>query len=497
MGVRRRRVRASQGRPAAMNNSPSTVNAPDAVRATAGRWHPWIVAVIGMFSLMMSNGLTATGITALDPALLGEFGWARADFKLRDALTFWVAGLLAPVAGLLVDRYNPKYLLMAGMLFLTTGYVAYSMIGNGGAQPLVEAIVVLLMLVYGTLGWVVLRSWVPSVPPMLAGAIVVGAMLLAGGAYATFWMGSAIKQVYVIHLLFALAVASSGGAVIIVLVSSWFVRHRGLALGIALVGTSLGSAVLPTLSAWLIEDHGWRGAFTREALLPLLLLIAVALLIRGLPRHAGVAAVGQADARVDLKGHGMTFRAATRTVTFWAICVSGFLTYFAIFGFVQHLVLHMTRGLGFPLKSAATALMVFSLVAMIAKLLSGAVADRINRHVVFRACLLIMLVGLIGLSTMRADLLFATVVVIGVGWGGLFTLYSMLAVTNFGLKEIGRINGVINLFETFGVGCGSWVVGLLYDRSGSYQGAFLMITAAVAIGFLLATRIRNEVDRAA
>ena len=85
--------------------------------------------------------------------------------------------------------------------------------------------------------------------------------------------------------------------------------------------------------------------------------------------------------------------------------------------------------------------------------------------------------------------------VIGVGWGGLFTLYSMLAVSNFGLREIGRINGVINLFETFGVGCGSWVVGLLYDRSGSYQGAFLMLTAAVAIGFLLATRIRNEVER--
>jgi sugar phosphate permease len=464
--------------------------------AAVGGWHPWVVAIVGMFSLMMSNGLTATGITALDPALLAEFGWARADFKLRDALTFWIAGLLAPVVGLLVDRYNPKYLLMAGMLFLATGYVGYGTIANGGPQLLVESIFVMVLLTYGALAWVVLRSWVPALPPAFAAALIAAATALAAWGYATHWVGSALKQVYVIHLLFALAVAGSGGAVIIVLVSSWFVRHRGLALGIALVGTSLGSAVLPGLSAWLIEDHGWRGAFRREALLPLLLFAVILLLIRGLPRHAGVSAVGQADGRVDLKEHGMTFRAATRTVTFWAICLSGFLTYFAIFGFVQHLVLHMTRGLGFTLKEAASALLLFSLVAMSAKLLSGAVADRVNRHTVFRACLIVMFAGLVGLSTMRADLLFGTVVVIGAGWGGLFTLYSMLAVSNFGLREIGRINGVINLFETFGVGCGSWVVGLLYDRSGSYQGAFLMITAAVAIGFLLATRIRNEVDGA-
>jgi sugar phosphate permease len=282
--------------------------------------------------------------------------------------------------------------------------------------------------------------------------------------------------------------------VVIFLVSSWFVRHRGLAIGIALVGTSMGSAILPYFNPDLIAAYGWRQSYVINAVMPVVLLLFVLLFIKGTPRHAGMSALGQSDAIGDLKQHGLTYSQAVRTKTFWMIAVSGFLTYFAIFSFVQHAVLHANKGFGMPLKEAGFLMFTFSLVAMASKLLSGVVADIIDRHKVFTGCFVIMLVGVIGLATMRQEWLLPSAITIAVGWGGLFTLYNMLAVNNFGLREIGRINGTVSLLESVGAGLGSWVTGLLFDAYGSYQVAFVMLAVMVSIALVLSTQIRSEVD---
>ena len=104
-----------------------------------------------------------------------------------------------------------------------------------------------------------------------------------------------------------------------------------------------------------------------------------------------------------------------------------------------------------------------------------------------------MLVGVAGLATLRRDLVLPAIAVVGLGWGGLFTLYNMLAVNNFGLRAAGKIGGVISLMESMGGGLGIWLTGVLYDRSASYQSAFLLILGLVATGLLLGTQIRSEV----
>jgi predicted MFS family arabinose efflux permease len=70
----------------------------------------------------------------------------------------------------------------------------------------------------------------------------------------------------------------------------------------------------------------------------------------------------------------------------------------------------------------------------------------------------------------------------------------MLAVNNFGLREIGRINGSISLMESIGVGLGSWVTGLLFDRYGSYQVPFTVLAVAIVVALLVGLLIRSEVD---
>jgi sugar phosphate permease len=477
----------------------TTTNAAPAAPATTLRepgLYPWLIAFTGMLTLFVSNGMTATGITIFDPALLQEFGWGRGDFKFRDTLNLVVAGLVAPVAGILIDRVNPKYLMMTGFALLTLGYVGYSVIANGGPVLVIEIIAVVTI---GGLCYFIhlaLRQWFGWTTRAAVGV----ATLLALGSlafYSQTWMGQALKQVYMIHLLFALVLSTSGSMVVIFLISSWFVRHRGLAIGIALVGTSLGSAILPYFNPDLIAAYGWRQSYVINAVMPVVLLLFVLLFIKGTPRHAGMTALGQSDAIGDLKQHGLTYREAIRTRTFWMIAVSGFLTYFAIFAFVQHAVLHANVGFGMPLKEAGKLMGVFSLVAMASKLLSGVVADIIDRHKVFTACFAIMLIGTIALASMKREWLFPAAIIIAMGWGGLFTLYNMLAVNNFGLREIGRINGTVSLLESVGAGLGSWVTGLLFDVYGSYQVAFTALAVTVAIALVLSTQIRSEVDERA
>ena len=463
----------------------------------APSWYPWLVAVVGMLTLFLSNGMTATGVTIFDSALLDEFGWERGPFKFTDTIKFVLTALMAPFVGILIDKVNPRWLLMTGCALLTLGYLGYAALLNGAAPP-----VILLIATLGAFGLaavlvVALGSLLPQLGRTPAIAVAAALALAFLWKFYGAWSGDALRQLYAIHMLFALALSAAGSMTVIFLVSSWFVKHRGLAIGIALIGTSLGSAVFPLVNPPLIEAFGWRQAFTWNAAMPVVLLVLVALAIKGTPAQAGWRAVGQSAAVADLKQHGLTFKEALRTRTFWAIAVSGFLAYYSIFSFVQHFVLHLNKGFAYTLADAGKMMFVFSLVAMTAKFAIGWLADHIDRHKVFTACQVIMLVGMIGLASMERGWVVASAVVIGLGWGGLFTLYNMLAVNNFGLREIGRINGSISLMESVGVGLGSWVTGLLFDRYGSYQVPFTVLAVAIVVALLVGLLIRSEVDERA
>jgi sugar phosphate permease len=447
-----------------------------------------------MLTLFLSNGMTATGVTIFDSALLDEFGWDRGPFKFTDTIKFVLTALMAPFVGILIDKVNPRWLLMTGCALLTLGYLGYAALLNGAAPP-----VILLIATLGAFGLaavlvIALGSLLPQLGRTPAIAVAAALALVFLWKFYGAWSGDALRQLYAIHMLFALALSAAGSMTVIFLVSSWFVKHRGLAIGIALIGTSLGSAVFPLVNPPLIEAFGWRQAFTWNAAMPVVLLVLVAIAIKGTPAQAGYRAVGQSAAVADLKQHGLTFKQALRTRTFWAIAVSGFLAYYSIFSFVQHFVLHLNKGFAYTLADAGKMMFLFSLVAMTAKFAIGWLADHIDRHKVFTACQVIMLVGMIGLASMEREWVVASAVIIGLGWGGLFTLYNMLAVNNFGLREIGRINGSISLMESIGVGLGSWVTGLLFDRYGSYQVPFTVLAVAIVVALLVGLLIRSEVD---
>jgi sugar phosphate permease len=384
--------------------------------------------------LMITNGMTTTGITAFDEAILKEFGWKRGDFKFRDLITLLTAGVLAPFAGYLIDRIGTRKLLLFGAALLALLYYAYGKI-------------------------------------------------------------SSLTELYLIHAGFGLVLVCAGLNVAVVTVSQWFVRARGTAIGIALVGSSLGGVVFPPLILSLLPAHGWRGGFALVALASVGLLVLGFFIMRT-PKELGLAPLGAGEA-ADGKASAaspddVTYAEALRTVSFWALTCVAMASFYSILALALHLFLHM-RGLGFDPKTAGAAMGLLFGLGLISKFLFGLLSDMLNPRAVFIGNVAIMLVGLICMATQSRDLLWPGIAITGFGWGGLYTLIQYQAVNNFGVSHTGKILGTITMLDAIAGGLGIWLTGVMFDKFGNYDNAFYVFVALLALALVASTQVRREI----
>ncbi|WP_166425592.1 MFS transporter [Paraglaciecola sp. 20A4] len=400
--------------------------------------HPmhWITVFIAMMCLLISNGMIITGITAFDSAILAEFSdWSRGDLKLRGLITLALTGMLAPLVGILIDKIGVKFLVMVGTVVLSLCFYAYGNIRD-------------------------------------------------------------ITDLYMIHAAFSIVLLACGINVAVILVSNWFVKLRGTAIGIAVVGTSLGGAVLaPLFSSWLADGMTWREAMQLAAMIPSCLFLLALFLLRNRPTDMGLKPFGfdgsANEPSADLSQHGLTYKEAIKTRSFWSIAFIAMFTFYTIMGFQANLILHLTD-LGFTSQAAAAGLSVLFIPALIGKFLFGLVADRITGKRVLYTNLLLMLVGLGAMLVADKDNVLIAIALIGFMWGGFYTLLQLNAVNNFGLRASGKLLGTITVLDAFGGGLGIWATGAIYDAYGSYNNAFMIFCVLVALSVVLISQIKKH-----
>ena len=399
----------------------------------------WAAAGLGLVALVVTNGLSGPGLSAFDNALIDEFGWDRATLKLRDTVTYAAAAVFLPAAGWAIDRFGVRVTMVAGTVLLGVG-----------------------LFLYGSIG----AAW----------------------------------HMYGIHVLFSMALALAGVGTVVIFVSSWFPpARRGAALGLAIAGTSVGGIVFSQLNARLLGTVGWRGTFQIEAGIAAAFAVLALVLVRRGPFQKAAADARDSDeggrAAPEQGGGSLTFGEAVRTVPFWAIAGSGGLTYFSIVGVLTNLVL-LAGDLGLEVTDGVNAISTLLLVSLFSKLGAGVVADWIGPYRLFRACFGVMATGLAGLALLQPSWLLGAAVVVGLGWGALFTLYNYVQIETFGLASAGKITNTISIAKTLGAGLGPLVCAWLSDVTGSYAAPFWMmmgfLLASLALSFLIRPLVGAE-----
>lgn len=260
--------------------------------------------------------------------------------------------------------------------------------------------------------------------------------------------------------------------------SMWFVRNRGLALGIMLIGTSAAAFVVPKLAVWAIDNYGWRAMFPVVALLPLCVALPVTLLLFREPRDdERPAAISTADGKVA----GMTFGEAIRTRQFWLLWFSILLIAGAYGGAHIHMPA-IVGDHGLDAKAAAGIMGTVGIGLLVGRVGVGFLLDRFwGPAVAFPvlclpalACYLLMGTGTdTGIISLAAFLL-------GFAAGAESDLIAFLAARYFGMAHFGRIYGM--LYMPFGLfsAISPLIYGIVHDRTGSYD-PILSVAAVVFV----------------
>ncbi len=381
-------------------------------------WYPWVVALLAMLTVVGSNGMSNSGLTVFDESLLNEFQWSVGELKVRDSINFFGAALLVFFAGWMMDRVGFKPLLLTGLALLCGVYLAY---------PFAESLL----------------------------------------------------GVYALHCVLALVVTCSGNLIALITAATWMPQRRGLAVGIAVAGTSIGGMIIPPLAATLNQALGWRSAMQWLAIYPAVIFVLVALLIR--PRKV-------AQRSDPSLAEGLTFGQAARTPQFTLVAIAGVCTFYAILALYSHLFLYL-RSLEFEPVTAALGLTVLSALGLTGKLGAGWASDLVNPYHLIRFCMVLMLTGL-AIIVLVPGAIWVGLALTGLGWGSLHTLYNYLLLDLFGMRAAGRINGFISAGESLGGALGIALSGFLFDKAGDYSLAFGVMLSVMALGTLSTLRLR-------
>jgi MFS family permease len=392
----------------------------------------WIVVGAAFAVLFVAYGAQYS-FGVFFAAMLAEFGWSRGS--LGGAFSVYTFGycVLGFFAGRLTDRWGPRAVIAAGGVFL-------------------------------------------------------------GSALAGMSLVTELWQPYVLYGL----VASFGMATAFVPCNStivrWFVRRRGLAVGLATSGQSAGMLVGAPLAQALVTSAGWRATYAIYGLVALVGLNAVAPLMRRDPESVGLTPDGDPASRAPVIEPAAGVGDAMRTGAFWALMATFTATWIPVFVPIIHTV-PLARDLGYSPLVAASLLSALGAGAVPGRIVIGAASDRIGRKRALAAMLLVQAVAFLaflGAGSLAA--LYAVVGLFGFSYGAVTALFPSIIGDFFGRDRAGSLVGIYFAVAGAATALGPVGAGAIYDATGSYALAFVLSAAfnvAALVALLLAKRPRR------
>jgi MFS family permease len=271
-------------------------------------------------------------------------------------------------------------------------------------------------------------------------------------------------------------------------VSRWFDRRRGLALGLATAGVGLGVALIPQLAAFLINRFGWREAYFGLAIaIVVLAWLPVAIFVREPPQP--LPSGSGAGTNANAEAPGVETAAALKTWNFWSLTLAFFLGVVAINGTIVHIVALLTDR-GIPLQIATGALSVAGLAIIVGRIICGWCLDRFWGPYVAVCFFILPMAGIALLgSGWSYPVPLIGAALCGAGIGAEIDLMAFFIGRYFGLKAYGKIYGLMFMVFNVGTGLGPALSGRSFDNFHSYSQIFIVYEVALAITCVLLARL--------
>lgn len=403
----------------------------------------WMVAISGFIMIITSVPVfQATAVWVV--ALQSQFGWSGAQIGLALSFTRVEGSLTGPIAGYLVDRMGSRFMVFTGLLVLTGGFFLFSRVEN-------------------------------------------------------LWM------FYLAYFIMSIGQGQAGWLTVMTLLNHWFVRHRGMAMGLAMMGMGIGSLVLVPLIAWLINPDadrlGWRHTAEMLAVVALASAIILPKLIRNRPEDLGdypdgVPPVTTAAVRAEGVGKPveeleLTIGQALRTQAFWCISFGHGFGSMAVLAIMTHLGL-LVKDIGYDVQTTAWVITVQTAVAIVFQFFGGWIGDRIPKNVALFLFTGIQGAGVVFL-TLGSDViyLYTFAVLFGIGFGGRTPLTTAIRGDYFGRASFGKILGISTVPMNFLLLIAPPLAGFMRDELGDYKMAFLLMAGFNTLGavfFLIARK---------
>jgi MFS family permease len=394
--------------------------------------------VVALIVMVMGYAVRNT-FSVFYPAIVNEFGWGRGDTALMFSLSVIVYGAMAPVAGSLVQRFNPRVVLSIGAFVM-------------------------------------------------------------GGGLALCSLASAQWHFYLVYgVIVATGLSMVGWTPLITVVSRWFIKERGMVFGIISAGFGV-SLVSASVAQYLISSFGWRLAYVIIGLAAIAIIVPLSTLLtrsregKAQPasdtaNHSPAEQPG-AEIRVPSESAASwsstdwTYARAIRTYRFWLLFAISFL----IMGIGQQTIIahqvYFFRDVGYAPMIAATIYGVCG-IAQVGGNFGCFLSDRLGREQMFiPGCLLCA--GAVSTLLLIQDashpwMPFIFAVCYGLGMGVASTLVSVTAADLFHGKAFGSIQGTIMFGFSMGGAISPWLAGFLHDRSGSYSIIFSIVVGSLLV----------------
>ncbi len=392
--------------------------------ATYYSWNRWWIVFATILGLMVAQGpinIFAAGVF-LKP-VTQELGFGRGEFSTAIGFSSVVCAVLVPFSGRLVD-------------------------------------------------WLGVR-------PMLLWSIPLFALAIAALSLLTV-------STVVLFLLFGISGATSAmgqnPTAYCKVITAWFDRQRGLALGFALAGIGLGTALIPQFANALISYLGWRMGYVGLGVsIFVLAFLPVALFIREPVKRD--AARLQDSTREVAALPGISFAEAIRTWRFWAIMLTFFFALMAINGSIVQVVPLLTDR-GIPTSVAVGALSAAGLALICGRIFAGYCSDKIFAPYITLFFLILPMAGIAILATGMAGPIVGTIL-LGLGGGAELDLMSFIISRYFGIRFFGTLYGFMFAPMLVANAVGASILGWCFQLLHSYAPGFALFEALLAISCVM------------